>query len=199
MKGKALLVLLVLLGLSVVPAFAANNTWELGLSWTPVPQSQGTTNSSGSGASVDSIVGFHGSYSFFHIIYTSWDALVMPPSTIQNWTSYYRPGFLNLFDAGFRLIIGPFVGYGEVGTNYLYVYQGDQPVDAGGTLGANLRVGAGLKFNWWGVNISGTAVFNSFQDLGAALGALGKSDTQALALQRIENALVPSLNLVLYF
>lgn len=200
MKRRTIIVLLILLCFAVLPAFAANNTWELGMSWTPVPQQSGTSgNVQDTGNNLDSIVGFHVSYSFFHILYTSWDALVMPPSIVQGWTSYYRPGFLNLFDAGVRIFIGPFVGYGEVGTNYLYVYQGDNPVDANGNLGANLRLGAGLRFRWWGANISGTAVFSSFKDLSQTLGGLASADTRDISLKRIENSLVPSLNLVLYF
>jgi hypothetical protein len=191
------LAVLVLLALAT-PAFAE---WELGMSWTPVSQTV-----YGNQTELDSIVGYHVAYSW-SILYLSWDAFALPNFMVENWTGYwdgasqryvsgyYAPGFLNLFDVGIKLNLKPLVAFAEVGTNCLYVYQeGMLP----GGFGANLRVGAGVKFGWIGVSLTGTSVFASWQDLTATLDALGDKESRAWAWNNIVESLVPSLQVTFY-
>lgn len=202
MKKLTILIVIAVMITFTMPVFSADQ-WELGISWTPVPKQSDRQEN------MDSITGFHFGYIWWHIGYITWDALVMPPSIIAGMTSYVdkdgnwqpgylRPGFLNLFDAGARLNIGPFVGSAEVGINSIYVYQGDNPVDYNGDFGANLRIGLGLKFNWWGVSVTGTSVFPSFKKMTHVLGGLLTTENRDWALNEIKDGLVPSILVVLY-
>ncbi len=183
-----------LLALAVFVATPAFAEMELGLSWTPVP---GNDNSPD--AQMESITGFHVGYQWWGIFYASWDSLVMPPEIINSFTGFQRPGFLNLFNAGLRLRIGPIIGYATLGTNNIYVYRQAELENFDPSFGANLRAGVGLKFNWWGINVSGTSVFPSFERLTQTLAALGDPDTQQIAIDKIVDGLVPSINLTFYF
>ena len=190
------LAVMLLLALAV-PAFAEV---ELGISATPVQGGQSNANGT------DFITGFHIGYTW-GILYLSWDPLAMPASMVQNMTGYfdeksqayvtgvYAPGFLNLYDAGLRFSLKPFLVYAEVGTNNLYVYKNQ----GGGSFGANLRLGAGLRFNTWGINVSGTSVFGSFGQLTDTLKGLVSTDTRNAAIQAITANLVPSINFTFYF
>ena len=159
---KILLPLAAVLLLAVaVPAFAE---LELGFGLTP---SQDIVN--------QPIINFHVGYNW-SILYFSWDAYAMPDSWVYNATTYtdaatgsvvpgyLEPGFLNLFDFGLKLQLRPVIGYAEIGTNYLYL-RGDQSY---GGIGVNARAGVGLKFRWWGINVSGTQIFTSWNDLEGA-------------------------------
>jgi len=192
------LAVVMLLALAV-PAFAEV---ELGISATPVPGGQSNQNG------VDTITGFHVGYTWT-VLYLSWDALAMPASLVENMTGYfdertqlyvtgvYAPGFLNLYDVGLRLVLQPFLIYAEVGTNNLYVYHNQ----GGGNFGANLRLGAGLRFNTWGINISGTSVFDSVGQLSDTLKKLVAQDAkiQNDAVTAIGKNIVPSINFTFYF
>jgi hypothetical protein len=176
-----------------VPAFS--NELELGLSWTPLP---GADQNSPEGE-LDSITGFHIAYNWWAVMYASWDSLVMPPFIIQEWTGYKRPGFLNLYNIGVRFTLGPVVGYATAGMNNIYVYKQEQLGGIDNNFGANLRLGAGLKFNWWGINLSGTAVFPTFDYMVNTLKGLAAESTRNVSLAKIGDALVPSINLTFYF
>jgi len=189
----------VLLLALAVPAFAEV---ELGLSATPVPGGQSNVGGT------EFITGFHVGYAW-SILYFSWDALAMPASIVENMTGgwdevqqiyvpgLYVPGFLNLFDGGLRIILQPFLIYATVGTNNLYVYKNQ----GGGEFGANLRLGAGLRFNTWGINLSGTAAFGSFKQMTDTLKKLAAQDTriQNEGLKAITDILIPSINFTFYF
>jgi hypothetical protein len=175
------LAVLLLLAMAVPAAFAEV---ELGISATPTPG--GPSNAGG----YDTITGFHVGYAW-GILYGSWDSLAMPATLISNMTGYwdnvnnvyvsgpYAPGFLNLYDVGLRIVLQPFVIYTELGANTIYVYKN---LGGGGNFGANLRLGAGLRFGFWGVNVSGTAVFGSFQILTDTLKQLVSSTTRNAAV-----------------
>ena len=197
MRKSVLLVALVLLAMLVAtPAFAE---LELGLSWTPVPADTEDKNAT-EDEEFESMTGFHVGYAFWGIFYGSWDALVMPPRLIKGFTGYSFPGFLNLFDAGIRLRIGPVITYVTAGINNLYVYRQAELGQIEASVGANLRVGAGVKFGWWGVNVSGTAVFDTFKDLTQTVVAIAGDDLERqTALDKIVNGLIPSLNATLHF
>ncbi len=207
MKKLTILIVIAVMITFAVPVFSADQ-WEIGLSWTPIPGGDQSTKSKDEGG-MDSITGFHFGYIWWHIGYATWDALVMPPFIIAGMTSYqddqgnwqpgyYRPGFLNLFDVGGRLNIGPFVASAEMGINNIYIYQGDSPVEYSGDFGANLRLGAGLKFDWWGVSVTGTSVFPSFKKMIHVVGGLFSSDNRRWSINEIKGGLIPSILLVLY-
>jgi len=186
----------VLLLALAVPAFAERGEWELGIGWTP---SSDLIN--------DAIINFHIGYAY-SILYFSWDAYAMPDYWVYNATTYvdpntgytiygqYLPGFLNLFDVGVRFVIKPVLVYGEVGTNVLYIYGGQIYKDPNGNtgVGVNARAGVGLKFGWWGVNLSGTQVFATWNDLEQAFRQAGHGDWSYL-----ESGAVGTLNFAIYF
>jgi hypothetical protein len=190
------LAIVVLLELAT-PVFAE---LELGISGTPYPNPQ-------TGNTMDMLIGFHVGYAWSGL-YGSWDSIAVPNFMVQNWTGgYYRadgtyvlgynvPGFLNLYDVGIRLVLRPLVGLVEVGVNSLYVYQVGL-LDTG--LGANLRLGLGLKLHRWGIMVTGTSVFGSWDDLTTTLSGLFSDTRRKDSLNRIENSLVPSFQLTIYF
>lgn len=194
MRKSVLITALLVLVLAVAtPVFAE---LELGISATIDPgQANDPT------AEIDPIPGFHVGYNWWGIFYASWDAMVLPPGLVNEFTGFQRPGFLNLIDAGIRLRIGPIVTYATVGTNNIYVYrQSELEGSFNPEFGANIRVGAGLTFGFWGVNISGTTVFSSFDRLARTFQAFGGTPAeQQAALDTIINGLIPALNLTLYF
>ena len=194
------LAVIALLALAVPAAFAE---WELGVGFSPA-QNQASTDPS----AYDGILNFHVGYSW-SILYFSWDAFAMPDYWVFNATTYIDPangyyypgfdvpGFLNLFDVGIKLVIKPIIGYAEIGTNLLYLYGGQIYKDPSGSLGVGIngRLGVGVKFGFWGVNISGTQVFASWTDLRAALDqAFHHGNTRELT-----DGSVLSLNFALYF
>jgi len=175
------------------PAFA---DWEFGLSWTPT--SQGTVNGSATG--LDSILGFHVGYGFWYVGYASWDALALPNFMTYNITgSYYVPSFLNMYDVGLRFILGPVVGFATLGVNNLWVY--DVGVTGMDGIGANIRVGAGLKFDWWGITLSGMNVYSSFGRAAQTVGGLfsGSEATRNSSLSAITDGLLWSAGVTFYF
>lgn len=201
---RKLIIALLMIAVLALPAFAKVG-WEVGLSGTPIPNRQG--------GDAEALFGFHFGLSPWAILYASWDSLVLPPSMVSGMTGeydeekktnvggYYRPGFLNLFDAGLRLIIGPVVAHVEMGVNQIHVYDPTTSIgvaNAGG-FGANLRLALGLKFNWWGVSVSGTYVAPTMKDLVDTLKGLAAESTRKWALDEIANGLVPSLMVMLYF
>lgn len=126
------------------------------------------------------LIGLHLAHRFAHVLYASWDALISPPKIVQSWTTtektdhhgtkltipgVYRPGFLNLLDFGLGLPIGPAFISAQAGINYLYILEQFRLAEAnrGGTLGANIRVGAGIRFAGkiydWAIVANGTVVF----------------------------------------
>jgi hypothetical protein len=152
-------------------------------------------------SNVDPILNFHVGWSWT-ILYLSWDAYAMPDYWVYNNTTYvdpnsgytvqgyYVPGFLNLFDAGLRIVLRPFIVYAEVGGNYLYL-RGGQTYS---NVGVNARLGAGLKFGFWGINLSGTQVFASFADMNAAFHQAAHGNWSDLT-----QGMVPTLNFTIYF
>ncbi|MGA2975739.1 MAG: hypothetical protein ABSF77_10560 [Spirochaetia bacterium] len=185
-KPLAALAAILLLALAVPAAFAEV---ELGLSWTPIQDPNVTTTNA-----MQNVPGFHVGYGWF-ILYAAWDSLAMPSFWVERAAGPSVPAFLNLYDAGIRLIFKPLEIYATVGTNNLRVYEDSH--DYG--FGANIRLGAGLKFHWWGITLSGTNVYGSWADLTAVATGLASASTREWAFDQIVNGLVPSLNLTFYF
>jgi hypothetical protein len=155
-----------------------------------------TSALSGNFSASDIIPGFHVGISPWFILYASWDSLVMNSGAIGGLTGTYLPGFLNLYDAGLRIILGPIVVLVEAGINNVYVYK--QGVTGANGLGANLRVGLGLKFKWWGITATGTSVFPNFTNLVDTVKGLFYPDSQRLSLYYILNGLYPGVMAVIY-
>ena len=192
MKKILLPLAAVMLIAMAVPAFAGpRGEWELGVGWTP---SQDIVN--------QAIINFHVGYAW-SIFYASWDAYAMPDYWVYQATTYtdpysgnwvygsYLPGFLNLFDVGVRFVLTPVLLYAEVGPNLLYIYGGH--IYNGG-IGVNARFGAGVKFDWWGLNLSYTQVFASWSDLEGAFGSAFHGNLKPLG-----DRAVPTLNFAIYF
>jgi len=172
MKKILLPLAAVLLIAVAVPTFAERGEWELGLGWSPSKSSGNIPDPN----AVNSILNFHVGYAW-SVLYASWDAFAMPDYWVYDATNYtdpfsgvyhpgyYAPGFLNLIDVGLRFVIKPVLLYGEVGFNNLFIYGSSDY----GNVGVNVRGGVGVKFGWWGLNLSATQVFASWGDLTAAL------------------------------
>ena len=192
---KKLLVPLMAVAVLTLAVPAAFAEWELGLGLTP-GQVAGNTD-----PNADPLLNFHVGYSW-NILYASWDAYAMPDYWVLNNTTYVDPntgytvigenvpGFLNMFDAGLKIVLKPFIVYAEAGPNMLYL-RGGQTY---GKVGVNLRVGGGLKFGFWGINLSGTQVFASFDDMSAAFHQAGHGDWSG-----VTQGMVPTLNFTIYF
>jgi hypothetical protein len=193
------LAVIVLLAMTV-PAFAE---WELGLGFTPA-QNQSSTDPN----ALQGIMNFHVGYAW-SILYVSWDAFAMPDYWVYNATTfidpntgwYYPgadvPGFLNMFDVGVRIVLKPFIFYAEAGPNILYLYGGQFYKDplGGSGVGVNGRIGVGLKFGWWGVNLSGTQVFASWHDFTGAFDQLFRYGNS----RYLTDGSMIGLNFALYF
>ena len=201
---KTVLAVAVVMLLLMITAPAYSNELEVGLSWTPIP---GDDTSRTGEESLESMTGFHVGYTALRFVYASWEALVLPPSLAAYMTSYYDeetgvyhdgyrlPGFLNLYDVGIRISFQPIVGFFMIGTNNIYIYE----EGIVGSFGANMRVGLGIRGDFWGVTLAGTSIFPTMGRLLGALKALGSDQTRDWAVQELTSGLVPSLIAVLYF
>jgi hypothetical protein len=182
------LAVIALLAFAVPSAFAE---WELGMGWSPYSSSQ---SASYDPSALSKIINFHVGYSW-SVLYASWDAYAMPDYWVYSATNsggngYYAPGFLNLWDVGLKFVLRPIIGYIEVGPNSLYIYGGN----FGGGFGVNARAGIGFKFGWWGINLSYTQVFATWNDLGYAFDQAFHGNGNPLLAGG-----VPSLNVAIYF
>jgi hypothetical protein len=200
MKRILLPLAVVMLLALAVPAFAE---WELGLGFTPA-QNQSSTDPN----ALQGIVNFHVGYAW-NILYFSWDSFAMPDYWVYNATSYVDPttgwyypgsnvpGFLNMFDVGVRLVLRPIIFYAELGPNVLYLYGGQfyRDPNGGSGVGVNGRIGAGVKFGWWGINLSGTQVFASWNDMRGAFDQLFNHGNSSY----LTDGSMISLNFALYF
>jgi hypothetical protein len=201
MRKTVLAVAAVLLLVMVTPAFS--DELELGLSWTPIP---GENTSRTEEEELESMTGFHIGYSTLAILYGSWESLVLPPSLAFEMTSYvdeetgeytggyYRPGFLNLYDVGIRISIQPIVGFIMIGTNNIWIYK----EGIVGSFGANMRVGIGVRTDWFGVTLTGTSVFPSMAKLAGTFKGLFSEANREWALKELTSGLVPSILAILY-
>ncbi len=196
------LVILVLLALST-PAFSEI---ELGASFTPAEflmseEAKQLEQFIGAEEDFEAIVGFHIGYSWWWIFYGSWDAIVMPPWWIYSITvgpdssGTYKPGFLNLMDIGVRPTLGPIMLLAEAGLNNIYIHgqQAEIGIESATepNFGVNLRLGAGLKFGWWGITVTGTSVFATFTKMTDVIEGVIESDP--LAIQYLISSLIPSI------
>ena len=209
--------LLILAPLLLVLMFAAlpisAGELELGMSLTPIKQDTGTdpnTNEYDSDGTI--LPGFHLGYRFAWIGYMALDSFVMPPEYITVMTAKYdpdtdtlspgpyRPGFLNTWNIGGKLVLGPLTGYSTIGLNTIYVYKEREYLDESfnKNFGANWKIGAGLRTGSIGVNLDLMALFPNVDTMFQELDHLfnGTDEEKAEAKERIQ--FIPSLVFVLY-
>ena len=213
MRHTRLLVAALLLVVLASPLMAQE--WDLGISFTPV-QSDDDYGSEEYDFFENSLTGFHLGYGWFHFLYATWDAIVVPPGMIRDWTSvsyfdegtntevwiegYYRPGFLNLMGVGANITLGPINAFGTIGVNNIYVHRQAELEGLDTSFGANIRVAAGYIADWWGVHLTGTVVFPTFKQAVNTITAM-TSDDQAVsdaAKEVFKSNLVPSLMFSIY-
>ena len=190
--------------------WAAQAEIELGVGLAP-PVAEVPSDASG-GFFSDSTKVLHAGLSFAWLFYASYDGLILPPYAVSQMTStvdtgtgsytpgYFRPGFLNTFDVGFRPRIGNVMILAAVGVNTMYIWHQDQDQLTVPEVGVNLRLGAGLRFGILGIMLSGTTVFADFNELGNTLDGLTSSDSfvRRNATDKILNNLFPVAVLSLY-
>lgn len=211
-KTKFLAIAVVLILAMVLPAAA--DQLELGMSLTPVVPEENTNDPNYDPNQSLILPGFHIGYRFAYIGFISWDSYVMPPEYITNMTATYdpdtgvyqpgpfRPGFLNTWNIGAKLVLGPLVGYSTVGLNTIYVYKQAEYEYMGeefnSNFGANWKVGAGLKFGDWGLTLDLMALFPSFDSMQRDLSDLFGDDKvlSDAAAEKIQ--FIPSLVATLY-
>ncbi len=211
-KTKFLTIAVILILAMVIPAAA--DQLELGMSLTPVAPAEDENDPNYDPNQRFVLPGFHVGYRFAYIGYISWDSYVMPPEYITKMTAIYdettdvyqagpfRPGFLNTWNIGAKLILGPLVGYTTVGLNSIYVYKQAEFEYMGeefkSDFGANWKVGAGLKFGDWGLSLDMMALFPSFDTMQRDLQDLFGDDEvlSDAAAEKIQ--FIPSLVATLY-
>ncbi len=203
--------LLLILFLAALPLSAGE--LELGMSLTPIKRDTSADPNAVQNDSKDTILpGFHLGYRFAWIGYMALDSYVMPPEYVTNMTATYdpdtdtfspgpyRPGFLNTWNIGGKLVIGPLTGYSTIGLNTIYVYKESEYLDKdfNKNFGANWKIGAGLRTKDLGVNLDLMALFPSADTMFQELDLLfnGTEDEKAAVKERIQ--FIPSLVFVLY-
>jgi len=203
--------LILILLLAALPLSAGE--LELGMSLTPIKQDKGDDPNAAENTAKDTILpGFHLGYRFAWIGFMALDSYVMPPEYITNMTATYdpdtdtfssgpyRPGFLNTWNIGAKLVLGPLTGYSTIGLNTIYVYKESEYLDKdfNKNFGANWKIGAGLRTKNIGVNLDLMALFPSADTMFQELGLLfdGTDEEKAAAKERIQ--FIPSLVFVLY-
>ncbi|MFP4363028.1 MAG: hypothetical protein ACLFR1_04095 [Spirochaetia bacterium] len=196
---KRVIIVAIALAVLLPAGMAFADEFEIGMSFTPLG---GAAEKGDEEGEMEGMPGFHFGYAFWGIFYTSLDALVAPPSMIEDMTSYRRPGFINLFGAGVRLHLGPFVGFTTLGVNTLYIHdQASLQKDGeefNPDLGANMRLGLGYHGDWFGITATGTQTFDSTSSAVRTIGGLFDAKQRPGAVNRLVDGLIPSLMLVLY-
>lgn len=197
-----------LIAAMALPAIA--DEMELGISATPIPAA-GAGGDSLNEAEDELATGFTVGYRFLGLLYADWHGIVMPPRIISNMTAYrdsesvlqrgpFRPGFLNTFNFGAKIALGPFVGFSTIGVNDIYVYKQDELQDQefNSNFGTNFRFGAGLRGANIGVNLSVMGIFPDFDTLFDSLAILFGDDDIAAEAVAEKTQWIPTLYAVLY-
>jgi len=186
---------------------------ELGFGIAP-PLNQDDMQGPSKGFFYDNTAVLHVGYSFAWLFYASYDALMLPPASVRNLTTYndyemntersgiYRPGILSLINIGFRPRIGPIIFMLSTGLNNLYIYQQSDLVEDevfSPDLGVNLRAGLGFKFGKaLSIMASGTVVFNNFDSMFSTLEGLGDVSSREMVLDDLLLNLYPVISINLH-
>ncbi len=221
MKTIVIPLVMVLVFLILIPATVSAETelsisltnWELGLGYTPLSDEEiaedATFQESG-------LTSFHLGYTFWWLLYATWDSFILPPYLVESMTSvlendtgtyregYSRPGFLNMFDVGIRLDLGSVMAFATIGVNSLYVYRQDEDkLEVGNEIGANLRLGAGARFDGWGITATISSIQPSIEQAVMIIENIVSPESNSYLRQQAEEMfmknLVPSIMLVIYF
>jgi len=217
---RRLCVLLVAIML-IVPTFIFADEIELGIAVTPLGLNKNTQADqmggmlgSGDGFFQNNSLGLHAGYSLAWLFYASIDANIMPswwiktatemsdPTTGEFKQGILAPGYMTFIDVGIRPTLGPIILMAELGMNYLYIHDtyNKDPLTggpmAGGSIGANLRIGVGYKFSAFSVSLQGTAVFPNFEALSATLKGVANEDQKSI--DALKASLIPSLTFYLH-
>ena len=209
---RKMFIAVLLIAAMALPAVA--DEMELGISVTPVgalAEAAGDFSGAAEDEEGELLTGFQIGYRFLGLLYGDWTATVLPPPITSRLTSFYdeeeqqfregppRPGFLNTFNFGAKIALGPFVGFSTIGVNSVYVHnQAELDAEFQGDVGANFRFGFGLRGASLGVNLSIMGLFpdvdTMFSDLEIIFG-----DDERLA-EQVANKIpwLPSLTAVLY-
>ena len=194
------------------PVMSQSEEWSVGVSLNGMQEIERDAEDIGLDAAQ---IGFNIGYRFFNILFADWSAVLIPPGLVASWTGheytdengnvfyvpgYDRPGFANLFDLGLAVNLGPFVGTAQVGLNFLYIYKMDELEGYDGSAGANLRVGAGARFDWWSVILNGTVAFADLTTAFRTLAALSSEDDflRGRAEDTLKSGLMLALSLNIY-
>lgn len=188
---------------------------ELGLSYTPGSLLKNEESEAmeefydvESGVFGDSIIGFHAGYSFWWLFYVSVDSLMVPPWWVYQLTSYTgtdgttydginAPGFVNFFDIGIRPKIGPVYLLATVGVNALYIHSEYDTREEDATVGFNLRLGLGVKFDNFSFTLTGTSVYSDYDSMASTIENLIEAEDPDATTDFLES-LIPSIGVVLH-
>jgi hypothetical protein len=217
---KWLFVLAAMIVAFVPPALAEI---ELGIGISPTIGQDSSSNSTTTSATEsqgfqkfwnDSTKSVHLGWRTLGILYVSGDFVVVPSfvaqtmsesydSSTESWSQgVYRPGILSLYDAGFKLKLGPVNLSAQAGINQFYIYrQTDIPDFVAPQLGVNLRLGAGLRFaKHLGLEAVIVTVQPSFKDAADVVTGVFSSDPQlqSASMDRLVNQLIPAIQAVIY-
>jgi hypothetical protein len=169
---------------------AAAGEWELGLSASPKPVTSGENE-------LNFMPGLHLGYGFAGIFYLSLDSLYANKAVTQEITGgIVDESFIHLTGGGLRLRLGPVMSYATVGPTWMTFQQHDVSTE----VGANIKLGLGLRNDWWGVSLNGTQFFYDMDTALTTIGDLFSSDksTRQAAGNRITDGMFPTLILTLY-
>jgi hypothetical protein len=172
---------------------AAAAELELGLSASPKPVETAGEDE------LQFIPGLHLGYAFGGIFYLSLDSLHAVEAVTETVTDgeiLDEKSLINLAGGGLRLHLGPLVSYATVGPSWMSFYESDRRAD----VGANIKLGLGLRSEWWGITLNGTQFF---YNMDAALDTIGdlfsrQKDTRQGAADRITDGMFPTLIFTLY-
>jgi hypothetical protein len=177
---------------------------ELGMSFTPgsflksdEQKALDAISVADQGTLGDNILGFHVGYSFWWLFYASFDSLIVPPWWVDQQVGIPAPGYINFFDVGIRPRIGPIYLLATVGINTLYIHSAYADKNAENSMGVNIRLGAGLKFDALGISLTGTYTEADFAQLQKTITALTEGNDPRAQREFIQK-LMPTIGFNLH-
>lgn len=170
--------------------------WEVGVSLFPASSSSIVVLPS---SELNWMIGLHVGSTFLGSGYASWDGISLPDYLTKKLSAgaFRVPSFLNLYDLGLHLGKRTVFGFVQLGLNNLWIYDvGLEPLT---NTGANIRAGAGVKFQIWGIDLSATEVYPSIGALAKNLAGVVTDGTSGAAFQTLAGDIIWSVGLNLYF
>lgn len=186
---KRVVVLIVLLFL-LFAGTAAAGEWELGVSASPKPVESAEDE-------LNFMPGLHVGYGFMSIFYVSLDSLYANQKVTYEITNGINDeSFIHLTGGGLRLHLGPIMSYATVGPTWMSFRN----QDVSAKVGANIKLGLGLRNESWGISLNGTQFFYDMDEALQTIGNLFSEDkaTRQAAGNRITDGMFPTLIATLY-